>query len=439
MIEFVLNLLALIVFCIVSIQIYTRRFDKYRLFRLPENKEFLYRVNQNMLFLIFVVCTAPFFLGQFSLLKYGFYFFMSVYLLLLGKVKVKIDLIVWAYLLFYFWLVISVSYSSVKYDSMMLLIKYILPLLALWTGYSAIEGKYDLYYFSKSVAKSSIVYALTIGGVGAVFMSWLYFSPFGNMFLKYAGLADYFSSLFIVPFILYWITNRKVYLLIAVWMLLSTVLESVRTGLGGMALAGAFYAFFRYKMRSLVYILAVGVIFVGVILYVPSINEKFFGEKAGKIQASEIVQGDALSLDNIQTSGRQFLWELVMRKFYEPNPIVGAGLGTTTRFLKERAEQEHTVALLHSDYIQILCDNGVVGIVLLIFFYLCVIYKTFQYTYRTQGDIWVKMSGTLAVSSLAGVAFAMGFDNVVSHSMTSLINPFIFIGFFLKFIDLSKQ
>lgn len=437
--EFALNLSALLVFCVISIQIYTRKFDKYRLLRMPENKNCLYCINQNMFFLIFIVCTAPFFLGQFSLFKYGFYFLMSVYLLLVGKVKLKIDLIVRAYILFYLWLIISVSYSSARYDSIMLLIKYIIPLLALWLGYSAIEGKYDLFYFSKAVVRTSAVYALIIGGISAVFMSWLYFSPIGNMFLKYAGLADYFTSIFIIPFVLYWITNRKVYLLIAMWLFLSTVLESVRTGLGGMALAGAFYAFFRYKMKSLVYILAVGAIFVGVILYVPSINEKFFGKKAGNVQASEIIQGDALKLDNIQTSGRQFLWELVMRKFYEPNPIMGAGIGTTTKFIKERAQREHTIALLHSDYVQILCDNGIIGIVLLAFFYLCVICKVFHYTYRFKKNIWVKISGTLAVSSLAGVAFSMGFDNVVSHSMTSLINPFIFIGFFLKFIELSKK
>ena len=68
---------------------------------------------------------------------------------------------------------------------------------------------------------------------------------------------------------------------------------------------------------------------------------------------------------------------------------------------------------------------------------MCVICKDFIYS-RRGDDPWIKVSGIMAVSSMAGVAFSMGFDNVVSHSMTSLINPFIFIGFFLKFIDLAK-
>ena len=127
-----------------------------------------------------------------------------------------------------------------------------------------------------------------------------------------------------------------------------------------------------------------------------------------------------------------------MNKFYESSPIVGSGLGTTTHFMKERAMREHTIALLHNDYVQILCDTGVVGIVLISIFYLCIVIKILKYTWSRNVDIWVKISGVMAVASMAGVAFSMGFDNVVSHSMTSLINPFIFIGFFLKFIDIDK-
>ena len=434
-----LNLFALIAFIIISVRIFTPAFDKYRLVKFIGNRGYLYRINRNMYFLIFVVCTAPFFLGQFSLIKYGVYFITLILLLILGQIKIKVDIIVGSYLLFFLWLFITIVYSESRYDSIMLLIKYAIPLFSLWLGYSAIESKYDLYYFSKSVVKWAVFYALVIGGVSAVFMPWLYFSPFGmGMFLTYAGLADYFTSIFVVFFILYWITSRKIYLCGALWILLSTILEVVRTGLGGIALVGIFFAFFRYKWKSIPYIIMVGVLFVGVILFVPSVNEKFFGKEAGTVSANDIVQGDALSLDNIQTSGREFLWELVMDKFYEPSPIVGSGLGTTTHFIKERAVKEHTVALLHSDYVQILCDNGIVGIVLIAIFYLCIIVKVFRYTWNRNINIWVKISGIMAVSSMAGVAFSMGFDNVVSHSMTSLINPFIFIGFFLKFIDLSK-
>lgn len=435
----VINLILLITFVVISIKIFGPSFDKYRCFVLPDMPTYSYRMSKNMYFIVFIVCTAPFFLGQLSLLKYGVYFLIMIWLLLKKRMTIKIELISTSYLLFYSWLIISCFYANINYDTFSLLIKYLLPILSLWMGYSAIDNKYDLYHFSKVVAKACAVYALLAGGIGGLLLPWLYsFFLKTGMILVYAGLADYFTSLFIVPFIYVWISGQKKYLYVALMMLASTILESVRTGLGGILLVVCFYAFFRHKLKSVPAIVITGLLFVGVILFVPEVNEKFFGDKAGSVAAEDVITGNALSLDNIQTSGRSVLWDVALTNFYDPNPIFGSGLGEATNFMKKRAVEEHTIALLHNDYVQILCDNGLVGLCLLIIFYICIICKVFRYTWLYRGNVWVRITGVMAISSMAGVAFSMGFDNVVSHSMTSLINPFIFIGFFLKFVDLYK-
>lgn len=436
----VINLIILVIFTIYAITIFKDSFLNKRIFILPDKVGYLYQMNAQMYFLIFIICTAPFFLGQFSLLKYGVYFTILIYLLVTKKIRPKIDLIVSSYLLFYSWLIITCFYANITIDTFTLLIKYLIPILSLWLGYSAIESHYDLFFLSKATIKACAIYGLIIGGFSAVFMPWFYYSPFGNgIFLTYAGLADYFTSLFVVPLIWYWITGKRIGLIIAAWLLLSTILESVRTGLGGIAIVSCFFALFRYKFKSIPFIITLVAGFIASILFIPSINEKFFGSNAGKIGAEAIIVGDGLRFDNIQTSGREFLWDLCLNKYYDLNPIYGSGLGTVTHFLKERAARENSIALLHSDYVQLLCDCGNISIILLSFFFLCVLVKVFYYTWITHANIWIVISGIMAISSLAGVAFSMGFDNVVSHSMTSLINPFIFIGFFLKFIDLTKN
>lgn len=436
----IINLIILVVFTLYAITIFRPSFANKRIFDLPDKAGYSYQMNAQMYFLTFIVCTAPVFLGQFSLLKYGVYFTILIYLLATKKISLKIDLIVDCYLIFYSWLIITCFYADITVDTFTLLIKYLIPILSLWLGYSAIESHYDLFYFSKATVKTCAIYGLIIGGFSAVFMPWFYYSPFGNgIFLTYAGLADYFTSLFVVPLVWHWITGKRIGLWIATWMLLSTILESVRTGLGGIAIVSCFFVFFRYKLKSVPFIIVLVIGFIASVLFIPSINEKFFGVNAGKVGAKAIIAGDGLSLDNIQTSGRQFMWDLCLQKYYEPNPVYGAGLGTVTRFMKDRAIRENTIALLHSDYVQLLCDCGSISIILLAIFFLCVVAKVFYYTWITHANIWVVISGIMAISSLAGVAFSMGFDNVVSHSMTSLINPFIFIGFFLKFIDLAKD
>lgn len=433
----IVNFIGLVIFILLSILIYSPSFDKKRIFALPDNPRYAYVMGKNMYFLIFIVCTAPFYLGEFSLIKYAIYFIATIIILLKKENIFKFDSIVKSYILFYIWLIVSCIYTTFTYDTLTLLIKYSIPLLSLWVGYNAIDSKYDLYYFVKGCIIACSIYALVIGGFSASFTPWLY-NLFPRLLLKYAGLADYFTSLIILPVIFCWITGRKRYFLIVLWLLLSAVLASVRTGIGGIFIVICFYALFRFKLKSLPVIAFAIAGFISIILFVPSVNEKFFGDKAGEIQAKDIVADNALSLDNIQTSGRSYLWDLTLTKFYEPHKITGSGLGTVTHFMKIRAIKENTVALLHSDYVQILCDTGIIGLALLILFYLNVLYKVFFYTWKTNSNTLIKITGIMAIASLSGVAFSMAFDNVVSHSMTSLINPFIFIGFFLKFIDKSK-
>lgn len=431
------NFIGLVIFILLSILIYSPLFDKKRIFALPGNPHYSFIMGKNMYFLTFIVCTAPFYLGAFSLIKYAIYFIATIIILLKKENTFKFDSIVKSYVLFYVWLLVSCIYTTFTYDTLALLIKYSIPLLSLWLGYNAIDNKYDMYYFAKGVIIACSIYALIIGGISAKFTPWLYFFIPG-LFLKYAGLADYFTSLIILPLVLTWLTGQRKYIFIVLWLLLSAILESVRTGIGGIFIVICFYGFFRYKLKSLPVIAFALAGFVSIILFVPSVNEKFFGDKAGEVQAKDIVADNALSLDNIQTSGRSYLWDLTLTKFYEPHKITGSGLGTVTHFMKIRAMEENTVALLHSDYVQVLCDTGIIGLALLILFYLNVLYKVFIYTWKTNSNILIKITGIMAIASLSGVAFSMAFDNVVSHSMTSLINPFIFIGFFLKFIDKSK-
>ena len=87
---------------------------------------------------------------------------------------------------------------------------------------------------------------------------------------------------------------------------------------------------------------------------------------------------------------------------------------------------------------QLLCDSGIVSVVLLGVFFLVLLLKAGAIA-LSSSYFYSKMTAVLAVSSMSGVAFSMGYDNVVSHSMTSLIIPFIFIGFFMKYSELENE
>ena len=434
------TILSLIIFFVLVWWIYRIYISKQVKFRAVEvDKGEYYLLSPNMYFVIFTVCTAPIFLGSLSLLKYGLWFATLLVLLFLGKVRMKFEVMTVMYGIFFLWLCYTMTYTPVPRDGVMMLFKYSLPMLFLWLGYSAINNEKDLIIFLKVVNIAACVYCFTMGGFAATFIPPLYRFSMG-LFSTYAAFADYLTAVFIVPIMLYWLTKEKMYIYCALWMVLSTVLQAVRTGMGGMMLVFVVALLLKNKAKALPGLLVAGGLFLSIVLFVPSVNEKFFGEDAGKVSASDIVQGDAMIMDNIDDNGREGTWELILELFYEGRESKGSGLGTAIRYLKDRWRIEgDTAGLIHNDYVQMLAETGYIGVGLLVLFYIFVIIKVVQHVMLRRSTFLVKLTGIMALSSMAGIAFCMYFDNVVSNSMQSMVMPYIYLGFFLKALDLEKR
>lgn len=434
------TILSLLIFVVLTYwvgQIYLSGKKKFRTVEVSKGEYYL--LSRNMYFVIFTVCTAPIFLGSLSLLKYGLWFAVMLALLFVGKVRIKFEFMTVMYSIFFLWLCYTMTYTTVPRDGAMMLIKYSLPMLFLWLGYSGLSNEKDLIIFLKVVNIVACAYCLLIGGFGWKLMPWLYNGPIGGLFSKYAAFADFLTVVFIVPILLYWLTKEKKYIYCALWMVLSTVLQSVRTGMGGMMLVFCIALLLKNKAKAVPGLAVAGAMFLSVVLFVPSVNEKFFGEDAGKVSATDIVQGDAMSMENIEMSGREYMWERVLDNCYYGNEVFGGGLGTSGRFVKDFGRENKYLEMMHNDYLQILCDAGIVGIVLIILFYISVILKVTSNVALRRSSSLVKLTGIMALSSLVGIAFCMYFDNVVSNSMQSMVMPYIYLGFFLKALSLEQR
>ena len=390
-----------------------------------------------MYFIIFTVCTAPMFLAPYALFKYGLWLVVMLFLLFSGRMRLKLDTSMVIYMVFFLWLCFAMTYTSRAWQGTMMLAKYSLPLLFLYLGYSSLSSEKDLIIFLKVVNVAACIYCLIMGGVSWMLTPWLY-NFLAGILATYAPFADFLSVVFIVPIILYWLTKDKKYIYCALWMLLSTVLQSVRTGIGAMVLVFIFAVYLRYKQRSLPGIIFAGVIFLGIILYVPSVNQKFFGEDAGTVTGEDIIQGDALSLDNIEMSGRERMWESAKKNLYHGHELIGRGLGEAEYYCKFKYFDKQE-SKMHNDYIVLMCDTGNIGIGLLVLFYVVVLIKVIAHVVLRKSDVLVRLTGIMALSSMAGIAFCMYFDNVVSNSMQSMIIPYIFLGFFLKALDIEGK
>ena len=435
------TILSLIIFFVLVWWIYRIYLSSQVKFRAVEvGKGDYYLLSPNMYFVIFTVCTAPIFLGSLALLKYGLWFVAMLALLFVGKVRIKFEFMTVMYSIFFLWLCYTMTYTSVPRDGAMMLIKYTLPMLFLWLGYSGLRNEKDLIIFLKVVNIAACIYCGFMGGFAATFIPPLYIFSMG-IFSTYAGFADFLTAVFIVPILLYWLTKEKKYIYCALWMVLSTVLQAVRTGMGGMMLVFCIALLLKNKAKAIPGLAVAGAMFLSVVLFVPSVNEKFFGEDAGKVSATDIVQGNAMSMDNIEMSGREYIWERSKEACYYGHEMLGSGLGASGNFIKYSMseKQGQVTGKLHNDYLELLCDTGIVGVVLIALFYLSVILKVTSNVALQRSSLLVKLTGIMALSSLAGIAFSMYFDNVVSNSMQSMVMPYIYLGFFLKALDIEKS
>ena len=396
-----------------------------------------YLLSPNMYFTIFTICTAPVFLGAFSLYKYALWFLLILILIYTRVIRIRWEGMTMTYALFFLWLCYTMTYTSAPKDGAMMLIKYSLPMLFLWLGYSSLSNKADLIILLKVVNIVGCVWCLVMGGFAATFIPPLYNFLMG-ICSTYAGFADFLTSIFIVPILLYWLTRDRKYVYCALWMVLSTVLQSVRTGMGGMLLVFVFAILLKNKWKAVPGLMLAGAVFVGTILFVPEVNKKFFGDEGASVSAMDIASGRAFSFEKMDMNNREYMWERVLENCYKGKETIGGGLGTSGRFVKNYAMETGALEMMHNDYLQILCDSGKVGVALFALFYLTVILKVSRNVAMRRSSSLVRATGIMALPSMAGIAFSMYFDNVVSNSMQSMVMPYIYLGFFLKALEIEK-
>ncbi len=427
-----INIIAAVVLFLIPILAYSKGEDK--IVPDPFDKERNISISFELYFLIYSVLTAMVFLGPLSLVKYAFWIIFLIFLAS-KRLELKFGGIVNSYILFLVWGVVSAVFmSSAKYSSMMMLIKYSLPLFYLWLGYTAINDSDDLLYFLKKVAIGMCIYALIIGGFSEKFLGPLYaFLNFtsGGLFISYASLADYFSGLIVIPIGLYIITSEKKWLWATVWVILSTILEAVRTGLGGIFLASSFFLLTIYKWKAAPWIAGLCILAVSAVFTIPTLREKMFKDENVSISTFSVSD---TNFENINSNAREFLWELNMQKFYYPSPTVGSGLGSVTDFMKNTSAT--VLEQIHSDYVQILCDLGLIGITLFGLFFVFTFLEIISNAWKDDSPFALKLTGGMALGSCAGTFFSMAFDNVVAYAQQSFVIPFIMIGIYLKVKDL---
>lgn len=325
------------------------------------------------------------------------------------------------YLLYIIWLVIGLSYTPAPGYGFRVILKYLYPLLIMLFASAAVRDK---EVFLKAGIGARTVALISIAISFIPYVSRLF--P-GVFWYATARAINYISICIFSLALFYYTKEKKKNLFLCILFILPCILWVFRTSIMGTTLALMTFFFFKYKLKSLPVIFSVFILFIVAVFAIPSIREKMFFDDSGK--NIEQLNAGEISIDDIDSNGRFAMWEHLEGRFYEGKELMGSGIGSVQNYMYNNFVFGG-LKVPHNDYVQILCDSGIIGVVLYLFVVLVVIIHSFI-IYQKTSNVAIKICAIVAGSCLAGIALTMYTDNVVNYSMVTLSYPFGFYGMML--------
>lgn len=334
------------------------------------------------------------------------------------------------YTVYILWLVIGISYSPAPIYGFRVVLKYLYPLLIMLFASAAVRHK---EVFLKAGMGARMVAIISVCFTFIPFMEQLV----PGVFWYAAARAINYISICVFSLALFYHGGKdKKDLALTILFMLPCVLWVLRTSIMGTTLALMMFFFFKYKIKSLPIISGVLILFVASILFIPSLKEKMFFDK-DKASTAQLRSGE-ISMDNINSNGRFVMWESLLTRFYTPHEAIGNGTGSTQNYMYSN----HVFGGLqvpHNDYVQMLCDSGLIGL----FLYLLTAFTTIIHCFieynRKKNNVPIRICAITTGSALAGILLTMYTDNVVNYSMATLSYPFGFYGMMLGLIENKKR
>lgn len=329
------------------------------------------------------------------------------------------------YLLYIAWLLIGLSYSPAPMYGFRVILKYLYPLCIMLFA-SAVVRDEEVFLKAGLCARWVAVICLIFSVIPGISI----LVP--GVFWYGTARAIHFIPICIFSLALYFYGGRnKKDLLWAVIFAIPCLLWVFRTSIMGTILAVMTFFYFRYRIKSLPIIMGILLLSIIAVFTIPSLKEKMF--KTDDVTMGQLQEG-RISKDNINSNARFAMWEHLQSRFYTNKQIQGSGTGSVQNYM-----YTHRIfgglKVPHSDYVQMLCDNGIIAVIIYILAGLTLIFHALSIYDHSRSSI-VQICAITAGSSMTGLLLTLCSDNVVNYSMATLSMPF---GFYGMLLGLNKQ
>lgn len=321
------------------------------------------------------------------------------------------------YVVYLIWLCIGCMYAPSVAYGLRVILKYSYPLLFCLFASAAVDNfavAYKASVVARIVALITIIFSF-IPYLGTLIPGVIWYST---------ARAIHYISIMTFSISLFFFTNEKrKNFIYAVIFLLPCFLWVFRTSIMGSGIAIMAFAIIRWRLKSLPVI--AGVLIAGVIAVftIPSLRNKMFHDSNVTI---EQFQEGKIEESSINTNAREAMWTYLENNLYDGHELTGSGTGSVQQHM-----YTHFIfgglKVPHSDFVQIKCDNGLIGLYLYIAIALAIFIHCFK-IYWSNDDIHIKLFAITAGASILGVFATLYSDNSVNYSMATLSMPYGFYG-----------
>ena len=324
------------------------------------------------------------------------------------------------YAVYLVWLLVGCIYGPSWGYGIRVFLKYSYPLIFCLFATAAIDNF--------PTALKSALSARWIGTIAVI----LSFTPyilrmfFPGVLWYGTARAIHFISLMTFSIALFFFSSeKKKNLIYSLLFLFPCCVWIFRTSILGSGVAIMAFALIRWRLKALPIILGVLVAGVIAVFTVPELHEKMFFDDVENANLESFTSGE-LDLDDVNTNTRIVMWEFLENMFFDGHKLTGSGTGSVQQYM-----YTHNVfgglVVPHSDFVQMRCDNGLIGMYLYITFSLLIFCHCFKIYWNTDDDR-IKLFAITAGASLMGVFVTLYSENTVGFSMATLSMPYGFYG-----------
>jgi hypothetical protein len=142
-------------------------------------------------------------------------------------------------------------------------------------------------------------------------------------------------------------------------------------------------------------------------IFSESFRRRMFFDNA---TSADILSDPQKAASSINSSGRFDMWTAKLKRFFDPNPVLGSGIGSTQEFFYTRVGY----GVIHSEYVRLLCEVGLVGLSLFSVTLLWYLWRMNGYT-RKSCSSQTRALGLAAMGAVICYAVYCTTDNAFDY------------------------